>query len=233
MRAGREFETEAIVLKARTTGENDLWVDLLTPDHGRLHAIARHGRKSHKRFGTVLECLNWVKIRAKEGMGLASLSEASLVAPWRRLDTSLPLLTAGFHVMELVRQLVPERSPDARVFDLVCDCLRELDKSDLPDPLLTVARFEYRMLEFSGFGPNLRKCLGCARARDREETFSFVYKEGGLYCLDCLKQRPFQSGGCDLFTRKSAPAILSRFLEYQLGKPLKTVKFLTDKAFCG
>lgn len=229
MRPARDFESEAIVLKSRTTGENDLWVDLLTPDRGRVHGIARHARKSHKRFGTVLECLNWVRFRAQEGTGMILLAEATLVRPWRRLDTSLSLLTAGFHVVELLRQMVPERNPDRRVFNLACACLEELDRPEMEDVLTAVARFEYRMLDLSGFGPNLKSCLGCGRTRNREETFSFVYKEGGLYCAACLKPGLV----FDPFTRRAVSEILSKFVEFQLGKSLKTRKFLTDKAFCG
>jgi DNA repair protein RecO (recombination protein O) len=230
-RRGREIDSEALVLRSKTTGENDLLCDFLTPDLGRLHGVARHGRKSHKRFGTVLESLNWVRVRGRDAGGLVSLEEAVLVRPWHRLDAHLPLLTCGFHALELVRRLVPERSPDARVFDLLVECLQALDRSPPEEARTPIARFEFRLLDASGFAPNLKECLSCRRPRGREETFAFVYREGGLFCPDCRPRSG--SGASDVFTRRSAMEVLSRFVEYQLGHPLKTVKFLTDKAFCG
>jgi DNA repair protein RecO (recombination protein O) len=230
-RRGKEIDFEAVVLRAKTTGENDLLVDLLTPDLGRVHAIARHGRKSQKRFGTVLESFNRVRARGHDAGGLVSLNEATLSHPWRRLDSDLRLLTAGFHVVELIRRLVPERSPDARVFELVVECLETLDRSSAAEVAAALARFEYRLLDVSGLGPNLKECLSCRRVRPKEDrgSFFFVYREGGLFCADCLPP------GLDFdpFRREEAPRLLSRFIEYQLGRPLKTVKFLTDKDFCG
>ncbi|HEX5037181.1 MAG TPA: DNA repair protein RecO [bacterium] len=227
---GRELDSEAIVLSARTIGENDVRVDLLTPGFGRLHAVARHGRKSHKRFGTVLETFNWVRVRGRDGGGWASLNEAVLVKPWLKLDAHLARLTAAFHAVELIRQLVPERNPDAKVFQLLTECLSAIDQSPPREVLTPVARFEYRLLDVSGFGPNLTTCLSCGRARAKEEGgFFFVYKEGGLFCAKCLPPGLV----FDAFHREAAPEILSRFVEYQLGRPLKTRKFLSDPAFCG
>lgn len=225
---GREFHSEAIVLRARTVGENDLLVDFLTPGLGRLTGFARHGRKSRKRFGTVLESLNWVRLRGRDAGGLVSLSEASLLRPWMRMDASLPLLTAGFHVIELVRQFAPERNPDVRVFGLLLECLEALDTAASGDVSALLARFEYRLLDSSGYGPNLKECLSCGRAREKGTKFFFVHREGGLFCSSCLPP----GLAFDLFTKESAPSVLSRFIEYQLGHPLKTRKFLSDPAFC-
>lgn len=223
------MESEALVLRSKTSGENDLWVDFLTPALGRLHGIARHGRKSHKRFGTVLESMNWVRVRGRDAGGWVSLEEAALVKPWLRLDAHLPLLMAAFHAIELVRQLVPERSPDARVFDLLAGCLADLDRATPDGAAATVARFEFRILEASGYAPNLRACLSCGRPRTKEGRFFFVFREGGVYCAGCLPLgTPFEP-----LSRAAWPAILAQFVEYQLGKPLKTRKLLTDKAFCG
>jgi DNA repair protein RecO (recombination protein O) len=231
MRYGKEMESEAVVLKAWTAGENDLLVDFLTPDFGRLHGIARHGRKSQKRFGTVLESMNWVRLRGRDAGGLVSLEESSLLKPWRRIDAFLPLLTAGFHVIELIRQLVPERNPDARVFRLLTECLEALDETAPGEIATPLARFEYRLLDVSGFGPNLKECLSCGRPRVPGENFFFVYHAGGIFCAPCLP--PSASGGFDPLTKAGLPKILSQFLEYQLGHSLKTRKFLTDKAFYG
>jgi len=231
-RRGREIESEALVLRSKTFGENDLWVDFLTPGLGRLHGMARHGRKSHKRFGTVLESMNWVKLRGRDAGDLVSLEEASLVRPWLRLDTHLPLLTAAFHAVELVRQLVPERSPDARVFGLLAECLEALDRTDPAEAMTPIARFEYRLLDASGFAPSLKGCLSCGRPRvprEKDEAFFFVYREGGIYCARCLPPgTPFEA-----LSKAGWPKILAQFVDYQIGHPLKTRKFLSDRAFCG
>ncbi len=222
-RRGREFSGEAIVLKSKTSGENDLWVDFLTLDHGRLHGIARHGRKSQKRFGTVLEPMNRVRIRYRESGGLVALEEATLLPPIHRLESRWERLMAGFYVVDLVRELLPERSPDRGAYELLRDTLAQVDRTDRPFSTDVVMTFEYRFLELCGYTPHLRRCLGCGKERNRSEKFFFVYRDGGIYCASCLP------GGAayDGLSRESLPRILSRFIEYQLGHAPKSRKLLT------
>lgn len=233
-RRGKECASDAVVLRARTIGENDLWVDFLTPDHGRLHGIARHGRKSRRRFGTVLESMNLVRLRYRWSSagaeGLVSLEEAVLLLPIHYLETDGPRLVAAFYLVDLVRQFIPERSPDPKAYFLLKESLEALDRDrqrPVPDIVL---HFEYRLLELSGYSPHLGKCLSCGRPRSREEKFYFVYREGGIFCADCLTSAP---GGFDVLSRESLSSILGRFMEYQLGRPIKSRKLLTDAAFCG
>ncbi len=221
---GRDLRTEAIVLKTRTVGEDDLWVDFLTPRQGRLHGIARHGRKSRKRFGGVLDPLNRIRVRYRDHGNLVALEEASLDTVAHHIDASLPKLSYGFHFLELIRQLVPERNADEKIYKLLRGAIEALDRKSESELRALTAEFEYRLLVLCGLKPQLTECLSCAksRAENPREKFFFFYKEGGLYCADCLPP----SAVSDIFTRESAPRVLSRFIEYQLGRPLKTQRFL-------
>ncbi len=222
-RRGYEIQSEAIVLKVKTIGENDLLVDFLTPDHGRLHGIARHGRKSQKRFGTVLEAMNRVRVRYRETGDLVALEEAGLVPPIHYLEKNLERLMAGFYAIDLIRELLPERNPDHKVYELLSETLGQLDApgeaARLADLLMT---FEYRFLDLCGYSPHLKRCLGCGVERHKGDKFFFVYREGGIYCAACLP------GGTSFepFSRATLPRVLSRFIEYQLGHAPKSRKFL-------
>ncbi|MGB9294065.1 MAG: DNA repair protein RecO, partial [Desulfobaccales bacterium] len=55
-----EPQTQAIVLTVREYGEADLLVTFLTPGRGRLTGIAKHARKSRRRFAHCLEPLSRV-----------------------------------------------------------------------------------------------------------------------------------------------------------------------------
>ncbi len=229
----KECVAEAIVLRSKTIGENDLWVDLLTPDHGRLRGIARHGRKSRKRFGTVLEMTNRVGIRYRPSVsdaeGLVALNEAVLLTPIHHLETEGRRLMAAFYLVDLIRQFLPERNPDPKPYALLKESLEALDRDRQRPVSDVVIHFEYRLLELSGYTPHLKQCLSCGKLRSRVEKFYFVYREGGIFCAGCLP------GGTssDVLSRDSLGSILARFIEYQLGRPLKSRKFLTGDLFCG
>lgn len=215
---GRDRTSEAIILRAKTSGEDDLWVDFLTPDQGRLHGIARHGRKSKKRFGTVLETGNLVTLRYRDAGQMVSLNEAVMIRPWRHIDTDWERLTTLFHLVELIRQLIPERNPEEKTYQLLRQTIEHLEAPTVSTTEL-ILRFEYRLLQLCGYRPELKKCLECDVV---EGQFHFVYAEGGIYCASCLP------GGksSDPWIRENYSYIFSRFIEYQLGHPLRTHRFL-------
>ncbi len=220
---GREVRTEAIVLRARTTGEDDLLVEFLTPGEGRVHGIARHGRKSRKRFGTVLESFNRVRLRYQDAGGLVSLREAALESGGG-LEGDLERLLGGFYLVDLIRASVHERNPDAPLYHLLEEGLLALASGEAVSKV--IRRFEFRFLDLLGYKPHLGGCLLCGRS-SAETPFFFVFSRGGVFCGGCLPP----GVSFEPYSEASAPKVLSRFIEYQLGHPLRSHKFLTDAVF--
>ena len=213
---GREIQTEGIVLRSRTWGEDDLLVEFLTADEGRVSGLARHGRKSQKRFGTLLESLNIVQILFEDAAGIVSLREASLAVPLVGLRSRLEAILAAFYFVDLIRKSVPERGSDRRLYNLLKESLVSLD-GETP-AAAAVTRFESAYLEACGITPSLEKCLSCGRGEGEGGKFYFVFREGGVFCGPCLP-----SGlSNEPFSPDSLPAVLSRFIAYQIGRPLKT-----------
>ncbi len=228
-RSGLEIQTEAVILRAVTFGENDLMVHFLTSQQGKLAGIAHHGRKSQKRFGTVLEPLNVVRLRFVDNGGIVSLREATLVDPPHHLDQNLNLLFGGFYLLDLVREWVLERHPEPKLYSVLRETLGRLSHEG-PDSLSRVVQeFEFRLLALAGYRPNLTDCFACKKKWEPSERFFFVFKEGGLSCPSCLpRATPWEP-----FSQDHLPKILSRFIEYQLGHPLRSHKFLTNGDFLG
>lgn len=215
----KEVHGEGIVLRARTKGEDDLLVDLLTPDCGRISGIARHGRKSWKRFGTILEVPNLLRVRYRDRGSLVSLREAVLERPLIRLGRDLGRLMGAFYLVDIVRESVQERSPDPRLYALLKDSLMALDEGATPRKVLS--DFELRFLALWGYGPDLGRCFSCRRPWSSDGDFFFVFREGGISCAGC---RPSGTPS-EAFSKDSG--VLSRFIEYQLGHPLKAARFMT------
>lgn len=222
---GQDVVSEGIVLKAWTAREDDLLAEILTPDYGRLVGLARHGRKSRKRFGTVLESFNLIRVRFQSREGVSFLKEAVLEKPWPRLTKSLDRILAAFYLIEIVRKAVHERSPEARIYELLKESLNSLNAGNPSSEVLQ--SFDTQFLKMSGYDPYLDKCLLCGRLREEGGRFFFVFRQGGVYCPDCLPPGLASEEVSD----SKMGWILSRFLEFQIGQPLKTRKFLTEAAF--
>ncbi len=221
---GREVTTEAIVLKSQTIQEDDLWVDLLTPDEGRLWSVARHGRKSRKRFNTVLEASNHVVVRFRDKGGAVFLEEARLQdCPKGFPESDLSAWLASFFVIDLVREFVPERNRDPQVFSLVRETLGELPFLRRTERLALLESFEKDFLSLCGYGVNFEQCATCENPVSSELRFYFVYRAGAVFCERCMRGQ----GESVPFSPDRLVQIIPRFLEYQLSRPLKSRKVLT------
>lgn len=217
----KEVVTEAIVLRAETFGENDILVDFLTREGGRLRGIARHGRKSRRRFGTVLDALNLLTIRYKELDVFVSLEEASLVPGVRDTLRTLPHLATGFFIVDLVRSFILERHRDVALYRLVREFLLRIYRSTTLKRDLFL--FEESFLKQIGYELSLRCCSVCATPWETTSAYFFSYARGFLYCPSC---RPSE-GLIESVEKKELPFFLARFFEYQLGHSLKSFKLLT------
>lgn len=176
--------TEAVVLKAMTTGESDELLILLTRRLGLVRAVAKGGKKSVKRFMNCLDLFGrlQVSLEDKAGRDLARIDACSLLSrPGPALDP-IRLGLAGL-MAEAVIALSPEREPAPVVFDALNQTLTDL--SDHPQPLEPALVFVFRLLAESGFGPNLQACLGCGQPLDDLDSPGLSLDRGGLICADC------------------------------------------------
>ncbi|MBI4374402.1 MAG: DNA repair protein RecO [Deltaproteobacteria bacterium] len=209
----------AIVLKIIPRGEDDLLCDFLTEKKGRLWAFARSARKSRKRFGSILAPLNILDLDLKEkpDSSISFLREATLVIPLYHLQEELTRLNVAFYLLDAIRGMTPERSPEPQKFHLLRESLQKLNQGTEPNALQR--EFERGLLKLSGVEPHITGCLRCGV---REEKGYFVYREGALFCRRCLPAgQPFE-----IIARGEEEGIFTRFLEYCIGKSLKSKRFI-------
>jgi DNA repair protein RecO (recombination protein O) len=152
------MRTEALVLRTVDFGESDLVVHLLTPDAGRIGAIAKGARRSVKRFAGSLDVLNRVRIE---------------LAVRRRPGT--------LALAELLDRMAPEGSAAheaAALYGFVLRTLALLEEAE-PDARLRVL-LELRALDALGLRPELAHCVRCGG-----QPAAFHVPEGGPVCRAC------------------------------------------------
>ena len=154
-------ETPAIIITVRDYGEADRLVTFLTPARGRLTGIAKHARKSKKRFANCLEPLSRVILflsdRARGDLEFLEKGEA--VRSFMALRRDLTRLGAGALVAELAAEMASPPEATAGIFTALETALTLLDDGMPPDSLLPV--FLLRLLTLGGYGLGLHHCRGC------------------------------------------------------------------------
>jgi DNA repair protein RecO (recombination protein O) len=149
-------------------GESDRIVTLLTREEGRLSGLARGARKSRRRFAGALQPGAHLRIELRAGRGeLFHLERAEVLHAFAPAGLARPsgegaltelrrmALVAG--VVELLRELCPELSPDPGTFDAGLRALACIER-ELPREERLLA-FHVHLLGRLGLAPSLEACV--------------------------------------------------------------------------
>ena len=189
------YKTEAIVLRQRKLGEADRILTLFTPAYGKLDAKAKGVRKTTSRMGGHLQPLNRCMVQLARGRTMEVVAGCETLESFQPLRDDLGRLSRALYAAELADRFLPERVENLPTYRLLLDTLRGLQGVADADPStgslagqagqdLALRHYEMRLLERSGFRPELGRCLGCQQALQPVQNF-FSPVAGGTYCASC------------------------------------------------
>jgi DNA repair protein RecO (recombination protein O) len=152
----------AIVVGSTNYGDADRIIRLLTPQFGRISALARRARGDKKRFGGALGLGNRIEAGLRRGGGsLWILDEATLQDGRVHAHTDLHRLNLMVYACEICGSLAREEHPEPRLFgllDMACTVLHAATHA--PRDTFRLA-LEAKALTFAGLTPALLRCLAC------------------------------------------------------------------------
>jgi len=161
----------AIVVGAFDFGDSDRIVSLLTPDEGRVRALARRARASKKRFAGLLDLGTELAVSVTRGRGeLSILAEAERTRGPDRARQSYERLPWLFYGCEVCGALAPESAEAAKLFKLLQTWLALLEATR-PGPASRWA-LEAKALTFAGLAPGLVTCAECGEPVDDPAMFA-------------------------------------------------------------
>lgn len=225
----------ALLLRATDRGDDDRWLSLLTPEQGRVHALARHARGSKRRFGASLQPFVLFEAALRHGSGgLLYLEDARALEHPLGVDAELEQMEAAWLFLELAEQCCPLGQPQAAFFELVLNGLRRVGKraEALPAVRLSVL---WAALALEGWAPHLDACVRCASAPPWK-TFKLDPLADGCLCPNCYGPAGDAPLGGEVLDQWSTvaqgrplasvlpgaePALLA-WTEHQIGKPLRS-----------
>ena len=178
----RLYKTEAIVLRQRKLGEADRILTLHTPAYGKLDAKAKGVRKTTSRMAGHLQPLNRCMVQLARGRTMEVVAGCETLESFQTLRDNLERLSRALYAAELADRFLPERMENTTTYRLLLDTLRRLQRDADQDTVLRY--YEMRLLELSGFRPELERCLGCAQPLQQQANF-FSPTGGGTYCSSC------------------------------------------------
>ncbi len=247
------FSTAGILLRRIDLGDYDLILTFLTPDRGKISAVAKNAKKSIKRFSGILELFSILEIVCQKGRGkLPILKEAALQQPHYSIREDIGKTAYASYLVEIINTWVEEGKPQESLYYLLKYSLGVLNHGNVLNEELSIL-FQMRFLTLSGLSPNLTQCCNCKTDLDNLDDKSTIVdlKKGGLVCENCsdsgsygktlskgtVKQLLWVTDG-DLekagrirFTKQAIMeglAFLEAFVSFHMGRDLKSLKFLKD-----
>ncbi len=173
------YKTKAIVIGRVNFGEADRVVRFLTPEHGKLAAVAKGVRRIKSRFGGHLELFGEVELMLTEGRNLDTITSARLIWYPNQIASNYDRLGMAFLIAKAVDRLTEPDHPAAALYAMVREALAALDSGAAG--ALFELWFKLRLLETLGYRPELGSCMICAQ-NSPEARYSFSTERGGIVC---------------------------------------------------
>ncbi|MDP6668048.1 MAG: DNA repair protein RecO [Dehalococcoidia bacterium] len=175
------YTTDGVVVRVSNLGEADRIVTLVTPIHGLIRGVARAARKPGSRLGGHLDLLRHVSVSVRETRTLFGLSQASTVNGFRGLRDDLDRFSRASYVSEMAERFSVEGGANQPLFRLFVQVLGALEGTANPEMITRF--FEMRLLQLSGFAPELSRCVETGVELEPADHL-YSADRGGLVSID-------------------------------------------------
>jgi len=240
-------KAQGLVLFRRDFRETSIIAEFYTKEFGKISGLLKGIRAEPEKFASNLEpfSLNEIIFYRKTHSALHLISQTDKIDNFTRIRGSVEKTTMAGFMMELVAQLMQPEDKNEDIFNLALSSLKELETNYNPEKITTI--FKIKMLALSGFKPHFDSCVSCADKITGQSRFSLFL--GGLLCPRCMQKDPasraifrgtvatilhierndFRTSlnlGLNPQIKKELDLILNAFLNFHLGKELKSQKLL-------
>jgi DNA repair protein RecO (recombination protein O) len=189
------FTTNAIILNRNDYGENDLRVDILSPQKGRMALVAKGAKKMKSKLAAHLEPFILADIMVIKGKqwDYAGTATGRKFYPAIKNDL-IKLRYAGTAISLFVSHIKEGESDSGDYFRLLEDFLDILEKESLEDESRYKVLYSIFLLKFMdiyGLAPEVGRCLKCGLSVKKGYNY-FNIKEGGVLCGRCRPRKEME-----------------------------------------
>jgi DNA repair protein RecO len=151
----RQFRTKGIILNRTDYGEADRIITFLTPDNGKVRAIAKGVRKTKSKLAGGIELFSVSDISFIPGRReIGTVVSTRLIDHYGRIVKDLDRTNAGYGFIKKLDKAT-EDAADEHYFELLVESFKALDDDSINLELVSVW-FDAQLLRLGGHGPNLR-----------------------------------------------------------------------------
>ncbi len=222
-----KINTDGLIIKRGSVGENDRLVTVLTRDLGVIRAFVHGANKVKGKTVSATDALSYSKFTVSKNRDTYTISEITPVEVFFDLRSDIERLSLAQYFCEVTMHLAVEGEAAEEPLRLILNCLYLLMKQTRP-MLQIKAIFELRMMTLAGFMPDLSGCAGCGN--EQPEPAWFSYAEGTVKCDACGGGGTLISGGVLAAMRHIVGCDFERLFNFELTPDaLKALAAVTER----
>jgi DNA repair protein RecO (recombination protein O) len=173
------YQTTGIVIGRTNFGEADRIVRFITPEQGKLSAVAKGVRRIKSRLAGHLEVFAESQLTLATGRNLDVIASARLTWYPHQLIADFQRISLASSFASLIDKVAQEHHSQPELFSHLSEALRVIDSGEAGP--LTDIWFKLRLLNLTGFKPELGACIICGSS-DPSEHFLLSTHRGGIVC---------------------------------------------------
>jgi len=231
----------AVVIRTVDFKDNDRMLTFLTKDYGLMSAKVRGAKKQTSKLFSASSLFCCAEYTFYEKNGFFGVRAGDIKYTFGHVLDDYDGYAAACFIADAVEKVAQEDYHAPKLFALVINALWALDKGAAM-PKATACYFVQRLLMLEGVYPELEHCLVCGSG---ENLAKMSVEHGGVVCSSCEGGKRIEKSVIEALVdmRDVLPSdigkvaisqstqikllrLLVDYLEYVLGKPLKTSKYI-------
>ena len=177
---------KGLVLRERSLGENDKFLDILTDTEGLVEVTAKGVKKQNAKNASVSQSFCYATYCLSESKGRYILNSAEPIRTFFDISLDIERFSLANYFAEMVLYVATQEKPNNEVLRLILNSLHFLSLGNRQN-LLLKAIFELRLTSEIGLVPNLIGCCSCLKYSAPKMQFDL--RGGRLFCEDCIGPR--------------------------------------------
>ncbi|MDE5583250.1 MAG: DNA repair protein RecO [Ruminococcus sp.] len=174
---------KGIVIRERSFGEQDKFIDVLTAEHGVIELTVRGARKINGKSGSAVQLFAYSDFCYNQNRDCFILNSAVPVRIFYGLRDSLLKISLASYFADILKFCIRPEIQTENITRLFLNSLHFLEKG-LRNEKMLKSIFELRLMSETGFMPDILACRGCGEFEP--SGIFFGIHEGCFFCKDCF-----------------------------------------------
>ena len=177
------YNTEAVILRQWDYKEQDRMISMLTPERGKITAIAMGARKTRSKLAGNVQPLTYVNLQIYTGKGPDIIQQVEVLDSFISVKSDLDRLAQAFNLAEIFDVMSFAGEMEEHQFRFFLASLKLLQKSD--NALAAACAIKLKLLTMCGYEMQFDVCCACGCSVSYGNEF-LSFANGGLVCRQCL-----------------------------------------------